>query len=145
MNKPTKITITTLALALISLAASYGLEILTFALDDMLDTPAELLGALILGAVLIVLVFVVFALINKKAKWLEAKESALAMWLGATLYVLLMIFVFGRIPVPYELIPREEMAFGLWQVLMQMFHCGGAGACWLFGCVRFFYLKFGKK
>ena len=141
MNKLTKTTIATLALALIELGASYGLEIATLALIDVLNSPVLLIGALILGAIIIALAFIMFALINRKTKWLGAEESAIAMWLGATVYIIVMIAVFTVIPVPYSLIPRGEMAFGMLQFLMRIFYCGGAGACWLFGCVRFLYLK----
>ena len=141
MNKLTKTTIATLALALIALGASYGLEIATLALLGVLNAPVLLIGALIAGAVIIALVFVIIALINRKTKWLGAEESALAIWLGTTVYIIVMIAVFTVIPVPYSLIPRGEMAFGMLQFLMRIFYCGGAGACWLFGCVRFLYLK----
>ncbi|MCR5060115.1 MAG: hypothetical protein K6A80_03670 [Saccharofermentans sp.] len=141
MNKLTKTTIATLVLALIALGASYGLEIATLALIGVLNAPVLLIGALIVGAVIIALVFAIFALINRKTKWLVAEESALAMWLGATVYIIAIIAVFMVIPVPYSLIPRGEMAFGMLQFLMQLFFCGGAGAGWLFGCVRFLYLK----
>ena len=141
MNKLTKTTISTLALALIALGISYGLEIGTLALIGVLNAPVLLIGTLIVGAVIIALAFIMFALINSKTKRLEAEESALAIWLGATVYIIAMIAVFTVIPVPYSLIPRGEMSFGMLQFLMQLFFCGGAGACWLFGCVRFLYLK----
>ncbi len=114
-------------LVLLQSVFSYGTELLCMSGKS----PASVLTFLVTAALIIIILNFLFIYISGRSKLFNNKESALCVFAGVNIYLVLMILVYPHIEVPYALIPKAEMGYSFIQFLNQLFCSAGAVMCWL--------------
>ena len=115
---------------LISVGCTYLVQCYIYELDFREVNPmSSLIGKLMLFAIPIIACQLVFLVLNAITKWYKGKGASLFILINTVLFIGLMILVFPRIPIKYELIPDREMAYGYMQLLAQVISCIPAAFC----------------
>ena len=140
MNRFKEVSIISLLLVISELFLSYALQLVTFAAMGSAGAGTGSALTLILGSAAVIIINIV-CLVIVKYTHLDPGNMSLGMIAGNAVYCLLMIFLFPVIPVPYELVPKGEMAFGLIQFLMQIFDCIAGGISIFAGILLLLYSK----
>ncbi len=144
MDRFKEVSIITFLLVISELFLSYVLQLVTFAAIGSASAGTGSAVTMILGAAAVIIINVIcIVLVNKNQLNLEYMSSG--MIIGNAVYCLLMIFLFSHIPVPYELVPKGEMALGLIQFLIRAADCIAGGVFILIGGVLLFYTKHKKN
>lgn len=130
MGKVVRTIILMVVSLLISVGCTYWIQCYIFEKNlKTIDPTSVTIARLMLFAVPVLACQIVFLVLNAITKWYKGKGASLFIMINTMLFIVLMLFVFPRIPVKYELIPVGEMAFGAMQLLAQVISCIPAALC----------------
>ena len=132
-----KTAIGTLMITALSVLACYGMELLTLRIDMGGSSSTLEMITMFASGVPVLVVMGIAALAGIKLRWMSAPETGLMMLFAAILTILVMIFLFQRIGVPYDLVPRREMALGAMQILISIAASVTAGIGGIAGLIIF--------
>ena len=114
----------------ISVGGTYLIQCYIFEKNlKTIDPMSVTIARLLLFVVPILVCQIVFLVLNAITKWYKGKGASLFILINTMLFIVLMLLVFPRIPVKYELIPVGEMAFDAMQLLAQILSCIPAALC----------------
>ncbi len=107
--------------AVIGMLLTYGYQCWNLYLD-MCEIVPEVLALLnILCGLPLVIYEGIFLGINRIFRWYNTVEICKIITLGMFFYIVLMLVIFGQIPIPYGLIPPRELAADYGKFLTQIF------------------------
>lgn len=124
----------------LELLASYGLQLSVFSFVCAGNVNAALL-MILAGFAAIPVINILFGLLNKAKGWFEKKEILAVVCIGALIYVGLMFLLFPRFEIPYQLLPRGEMAAGYGQLVIQFADCAGGAVCFVVSGIWILYAR----
>ena len=133
--------VTAIVLTVINIALTYGYQclILMFDFDREAARKGEML--IFLCGVPMLVVQVLFAWTGKRLMRYDTKAICRITISTMVLYIASLFFLFPLFPIQYNLIPSGEMAFGFFQLLIEIFASGAAFLCAVISVIALFLNK----
>ena len=140
-NISLKEVVNVIILTLINIALTYGCQCLILMFDFGRGTARKGEIMIFLCGLPMLVIQVLFAWMGKRLMRYDTKAICRITISTMILYIALMFLLFPLFPVPYNLIPSGEMAFGFFQFLLQIFASIAAFLCAAISVIALFLNK----